>query len=338
MKKSQKSLLIQIGILALLLLAIGGYYLMKILPGIRAEKESGAVQIIEGIDKEDVVGIEVAFSDDNGIYHSVLNKIDNEWHIVFPIQYKADPSRIEKMLSDLWELRSEEVITNVTEDKIAEFGFDEPLSMVKLGLESGTQFEILNGRLATVENYYYTMVNHDSNDIYVIYAYRFTHSERTPDELAYKEIFQKLPIPAINSIEVKSSEGVVYRFNRMKVDGEQEWVMRAPLTKKVGSFEVRRKIMQLYPLGFSHFTHYDRDPQLLRHYGLDNPKYYAKLTSEDGQAIDLYISEKTNAEHHYAYSPLIPGIVEIHKSDIGDKFDFSVDEFLETQSADGEEN
>lgn len=327
MKKSHKKILINISIIAIIAITAAGYYFLKALPEQKKAAKKGVHNLIEGVNKKDIIGIEIIYHDTGQVYKSLINMVSNKWQIIFPVRHLADTAHVDKMLDDLLKMKSEDILKNIPLEKFSDYGFDKPSDVIRLGLKNGKTIEIINGRLATTENYYYTMVNGDSNNIYVVYAHLFSSSEKKADEFADKEIFQYLPSRYVEKLEVKASNNVRFDFDTTVTEKGTQWFMNKPLTIPVDRFEVIRRIMQFYTIRYSYYSYYNDVPSLEKKLGLKNPKYSIKMSSKNGESVSLIISAITNGDYYYAKASTVPGIIMIHGSDISDKFKFTADTF-----------
>ncbi|OHD53425.1 MAG: hypothetical protein A2Y33_14995 [Spirochaetes bacterium GWF1_51_8] len=325
MKKSQQKLLINLGLLLAVLLLFGGFYLFFVQPETAKKMDWGKVEFFTGVEKSDVMGIDIMFRQLTNIYGVSLAKVTNGWDILVPVHTGAYSAEVEKLIDDLLSVKSESVLTNITPEKLIEFGFDEPIAIIDVMLADGTRFNIINGGFAPVDNYYYTMLNHNSNTIYITYAYKFSTSERYADLYVTRNFFS-LKATAVTNLEVKGLSGVTYK---MAYSGTN-WNLTAPKKMPLDNYAVQRKILEFTAMPFMQFAYYIRTPELVKKYGLDKPMLTVKaVSSYEGDGVkEVYISSQTNGVFHYAYTSSLPGIILIDHADIVSRFKITADSFL----------
>lgn len=330
MKKSTKKMLIQIGVAAGLLAVLLVIFLLALKPGETRKDKWGKIAFFEGIQKDKIEGIQIEMTRNGITFQTIINKISNEWVILSPFMVRADPFAIDKLLDDLLLIASEGMLTNVSSERLSEYGFDEPSSAVFFGLNDGTSHSLINGRLAPTENYYYTIHDQRTNDVYFTFAYKFSSVEKTPGELANKQLFddQLQPIPSVTNIQMNNSAGEFYAFGRVSNAGGIYWEMTSPRRMKVDEYSLRRKQLEIFAVSANTYAAYDQSPDTLRFFELDRPRYHVRIASDNGAVSDLYIGGLSVSNFVFGYSTAKPGVFQIYESDIVEPFKFSVNDFM----------
>ncbi len=329
MKKSSKKMIVQIsvfgGILAVLLIV----FLLIIKPNENKKKEFGKITFFDGIQKDSVDGIQISLFRNGMEFHTLINKISNEWYILSPFYVRADPFAIDKLLDDVLVIASERVLTNVNPEKLVEYGFESPTSAVYLGLHDGKTVSLVNGLISPIENYYYTLFNNDTNTVYITYAYKFSSVEKTPGELANKQIFDERlqPIPSITNFEITSQTGVLYSFAKVSNSGGVYWEMRSPQRMRVDDYALKRKQLELYAISANTYAAYDQAPETIRFFELNRPKYRIRIASDNGMVSETYIGSLSVSNFVFGYSTAKPGIFQIYESDLAETFNLAVSNF-----------
>ncbi|NPV01411.1 MAG: DUF4340 domain-containing protein [Brevinematales bacterium] len=325
MKKSQQKLVINLVLLFGALLILGGFYLFFVQPSNLKKKDWGKVLLLSGVTKSDISALDIMFTQLSNTFGVALTRLSNGWNVSHPYKTLAYSAEVEKLIDDLMAAKSDDMLTNVTPDQIREFGFDQPIDVIDVYLANGKKVNIINGGFAPVDNYYYTMLNHDSNNIYIVYAYMFSSSERYADIYIQRNIFS-LKATAVTNITIKAMDGKEYRLGYTA----NQWTLYQPKKMDVDNYAVQRKILEFTALPLVQFAAYERTPELIKQYGLDKPKYLVKMVSslpEDGTKW-VYISGMTNGNMHYAYTPSLPGIIYINHADLLSKFILTPETFL----------
>jgi hypothetical protein len=159
-------MLIQIGIAAGLLAVLLVVFLLGLKPGETKKDKWGKLTFFENIQKDKIQGIQIEMNRNGMGFQTIINKISNEWVILSPFVVRADPFAIDKLLEDLILISSEGMLTNVSVEKLTEYGFDEPTSAIFIGLNDNTTHSLINGRIAPTENYYYTIFDQKTNNVF----------------------------------------------------------------------------------------------------------------------------------------------------------------------------
>lgn len=329
MKKSAKKSIVQISVFIGVLVVLIVVFLIALKPGAEHKKEWGKIVYFKDVQKDNVNGIQITLNRNGMSFETILNKISNEWYVVSPFQVRADPFVIDKLLSDLVEVSSEQEITNVTPAMFTNYGFELPTSGIILGLNDGKILSILNGRLAPTENYYYSIYNNNSNTVYVTYAYKFSSAEKTPGELANKQLFDDRlqPLVAITNLQLTSDTGVLYSFAQVSNADGLHWEMRSPVRMKADEYSIRRLELQLYAIAANTYAAYDNSPATLKFFQLDKPKYRIRLVTQNGAVSETYIGGLSVSNFVFGYSTVKPGVFQIYESDLAEPFKLAVSNF-----------
>lgn len=335
MKKTQKKMMVNLLISAVVLIVIAAAYFLFVLPTEKNKEDFGKLIISDqwNFDEEDIVGIHIDYLEEDGLVYTTLLNKDTEtgmWEMIVPINVSADAKIMERMMEALLELDTEKAITNLAEDSYAEYGFDNPTHVIDLIMSSGTNFRIITGMLAPTENLYYTLLDNDSNTVYITYAYKFTGLNKIPSEIADREVFkeEEFPIPSITNLRISTLSGDIFQFTKVSNEHGMVWALNKPYQIDLDDYAVKRHVLKLYTVDFSDYVEMDRDPFLLEVYGLDNPSYFVEIFTDTGESNTLYLSGMETSNFIYAYSSSKPGIGRIYSSDVESLFDIAVTNFL----------
>lgn len=323
MKKSRQKLLFNLIILSAALLLTGGYFIFFARPGQADKNKKDIVKLLPGRSRDDISLISISIRDEAGLMHSsILEKISNQWVLTSPMQKRADQGRVYQMIDDLLSLESIRILSNTSPEELTNKGIYAPSDVFTLTYRDGTSNTIINGKLATIENFYYTWVPENPDRILVTYAYRFSSAQLKPGEWAERQIFtMDLDDLGYLSVQQKSEPVIVFRLQGTN------WQLSARPGQAVDPYEVKKKLLDLYSLQLNSYFSYDRQPALLAELGLTSPAYSIRIAG-DAQSFDLNISIRTNLQGHYAYSPSLPGIFTVDQKDVLHHFSLNPDDYL----------
>jgi hypothetical protein len=335
-KTSRIRMIVQTLVLIAALAGIAAWYFLQIVPADRAKLSAGKESLLPGISRDNLARVEVSFREilTNSItnhWTTVSEKSDGRWKVVFPIRDEGDPEAFHRIENDIPALKSETNFSGLSRKQIDSYGFGDPSSHIRITLADGKTVDILNGGLAATENYYYTLVNSNTNRIYLVYAYKFSALERNANDIRDKGIFD-IPAADVVSLAFDTPSGR-FRFECVATNGSQSWKMISPVRASADSIAVRTRIMETIATSASFFADFKRDPAMLARLGLNRPEWSVTLVSADGRTNALFVSAQTLEGYRYAYSPGKPGVLMIPDAALTNRYRLSADEFLPKSAA-----
>ncbi len=327
MNKKILNNILKISTLMIILLLIAGYYYYRIIPENKKKENWDKIIMMENLQKNDINKLEISYNDGTNLNVTLLEYISNEWMETFPLMEKADDESVLKIINDLSGLKSYSLITNLSEDKMKELGFDRPVDSIKIYFNNSQIIELINGSKTSSGNMYYTILNQNIDKIYLVPCGKFLNMEKKPNELRSRDIFN-IPLQSLKSIELQSEYGGTLKFKFETNSGGQKFIMNFPIKTESDNFSVKSKIMDIYSLNISRFLDIVTDESVLTFYGLKNPLFYARFISMESITNELMVGKKETNGFYYAYSPQKLGIFTIDGDDLTNKFKFKADDFF----------
>ena len=320
MTKTQKQMALNLVLLGVVLIAVSVYFFAFYLPQQQQIKMQDNVFLLKDSKREDIVAMSFYCKTTNQmIYQSDFNLISNQWMMMTPMHINVDSATFDKLFEDMSTWNSQQVVTNITPTMWKAYGFEDPSTEIQLVLKDNRIIKITTGRISPVENYYYVMLNDNTNKVYIVYAYKFTFTQKRPEEYIDRNLFP-FPMPAVSNLIIKTSDAKLFTFQSYQGEKQTEWkILNAPSTK-VDPTLVKQRILDMFTLRFQSFIAYERTPDLIAKYGLNNPKYYLKMESNKKEVLEIYISPMKVGNYYPAYATSKPGIFWMEESDIAEKF------------------
>ncbi len=320
MKKSQKRMLTQ-GLMSLfLLLALGIWYGLKILPSLNQKSKAGKVLLIKNTRPSDLNSIELTIRQKDYTETTVLSNTRRGWVMVKPIHDKLDPDMLSRLLDNITNLQTERVFTNVSSADLKGYGLDNPSDRFVFHYKNGKQKILINGDLATTENYYYTLADNVSNTVYLIYAYKFSGLERMSGELRNRTLWT-VPFEKVTSLQL-SLPG---KFDFRAVKKDSVWTILSPQKGLANDFEFKKQMLNFFTLRILNFPPElkKNDRKVLE----KSPMAKIVFTSEN-ETNSLLISRIQISNQVLAFSENHPGIFILDYTDITNVFHFKPSDLL----------
>ncbi|MCS7298705.1 MAG: DUF4340 domain-containing protein [Spirochaetia bacterium] len=173
--------------------------------------------------------------------YTLFKKAGNEyWFISYSnITDRVDPKLgnfIANILGDIEELGR--ISSNEVDDIYLNFGFDKPNARVQFDIKGKTN-TLTVGNLAPTKDYYYTVLNDDYSQIYLVYAYKIDNILKYPDEARDKNIFT-YEWTNVTGIEYKPMSYPVMVFTNIN----NRWLSKVPVEKELDSTFIETEFLK----------------------------------------------------------------------------------------------
>lgn len=244
---------------------------------------------VMALDKSDIKRLQLKYSDRGNI---VCEKAETEWNLLEPLVARGEKGAIEKIISDLTDLKVDRFVTEEAED-VSIYGLSQPQIEVTVSLDDGTEKGLLIGR-------------EEGGSVYV---------KRASDKAVYSvnsEIIDKLKKEAsdlrdrtvvafdrnlVEKLELKSSGRSVVMEKKLEeskadfVRPEESWEITEPDVVKADKSTVDEILKKLDELKVDEFA--SDDPKDLRIYGLSQPQIQAVVSARGSEPKTLLVGKKT---------------------------------------------
>jgi len=217
------------------------------------------------------------------------------------VSYSNIVDRIDQKLGNfmaniLSDIEKIDTLTNeLPSDAIDTFGISKPNAIITFDIDKKTN-KIIVGNLTPTKDYYYSVVNDNTNTFYLIYAYKIDNLLKYPYEMRDKNILTKEWTTNIISIEYRplNSDQEFLFTNR-----NRNWYSIKPSEKEIDSIYIENSFLKdLRSINISVFV----DDKKARSELLKNtPKGYIKLHNFTNTfVLQVLKVENTNI---YCYDP-----------------------------------
>lgn len=175
MKKQKMQFLI---LLAVCLVCIGGYFLIKNKKFEKTEEETAVT--VTDFNKDDVVNLDLTGDHE---FHFV--KEDDTWTETSMEGVSIDQAKVNSLVSLISDITTEETVVESPSD-LAQYGLDEPYRTISATLSDGTTVTIYVGTESNLLTKYYVQVE-GSDDVYLIDPYIISSYNTPLEEIAEQE-------------------------------------------------------------------------------------------------------------------------------------------------------
>ena len=310
MSKNKKTLIIALGVLALL----GGMYFWSIT---RNSKEADSVlpdytppPILGNLESSKIVKIEL-----NGM---VFEKNDGSWELTsleggtVPGGIELDQLKIQYMTFSLTSVWTEKVIDEAPSD-VSQYGLDKPSYRACVIDSAGQKAEYILGDMTPSKIFYYIMETGDPK-VYSISSYTTEYMRFTLDNLRQKFLFPAFDLPELVRIRLESRLAKIEITNKppdFRPDQAffSSHLVTSPYTRPRGTdAEALNKLLAPFmDLTIEDFV--DDAPSSLKPYGLDDPVRIFLVTQEE--SLDLLIGSAIGGKR-YAKLAGAPGVFTLN--------------------------
>lgn len=202
------------------------------------------------------------------------------WHIIEPIQVRADESKINDLLWDLEGLEAEEFVTDAPKD-LDPYGLAEPKFQIHVWLE--TDSTLLSCGEKRGDQVY--VKSNTAPSIYLVDSDVIEHAEKEVSDFRDSKILNFYTYQ-VREIEIVHAD----ETSHWKKDSKGDW--KGLNGRSVTKSDMNELLNDLQGLKAVEFV--DEDPPNLTHYGLAPPRYSLTLTFEGKPPQVLYVGAEKN--------------------------------------------
>lgn len=242
-------------VLLLVLAGLGAYvYLVEFPREQRAEQEKA----IFALDADAVESVTLTRGDAS----IEIERRDGEWHLVAPVQARADATAVEALVAAVADCKVDKDLGSQGDD-MARFGLAEPTVAVTLGTGGGESVTVRVGKAAPVGNAAYIQRNAETNILLTGAAFR-TSVDKKLDDLRERRLFD-FEDDDVRWFEIRRGEARV----RLERDADAAWQMLEPGGFGVDEGAVRTFLSSLRALRVATFV--ADEPASVDEFGLGTP-------------------------------------------------------------------
>ena len=276
-----------LGITAGLFLCLGSFvYFYEIEGGKKREAAEEKAKQLFQFDKEDIASISVAR---NGT-PITLEKDEDVWKLVQPIEARADKTVADGLASELGSAKVERSLTPIPIDWKA-FGLESPKIKIKVALKDGQAYGVEFGEKDFNESSIFARIPGQER-ILVLPSGLFSNADKKLFDFRDKTVID-FERDEVKKLEIRSN-GKFYVLEKK----ENEWSIQKPIQAKADRSEVNAILSDLE---FARLEEFMERGTPLRSYGLKAPRARVDLYLGDNQARKtLLIGQKTGESQYYA--------------------------------------
>lgn len=253
---------------------------------VEEEKLAEESKKVAKIDKKEVVYI--ASKDNKKEFDYIFNKKSGLWWIFKPINKKADPVKINNLIS-FFNMKSESIIFENKKIKLADYGLQEPYLELKVKTKINDYTFKIGDKTPVGNNRYIYNVN--SNKLLAIGNSALNRFKKKISDFRLKRILD-LPKDKFSKIKLINS-----KENILLVKNNLTWSINKPIKANVDNTKINKLISNIYNFEVSDFVSTNFNPK--------SKRLIKKLT----YIINLKYNDKTNEE-----------ILKVYKSKKDDKY------------------
>ncbi len=254
----------------LAVIAVAYFLIDKYVPKPEAEViTDGNKYVLIDINYEDVKNVEIS---NKGI-QMLFTRSGDEWGLSIPAGVRSDKYKSKAVVLNLTPLKANKIIEEDASN-LSKYGLDKPVVVTvrtKGGEEIVTEF---GNKTLTGENYYVKMK--DSNTVYAVSDY---YGGKLVIDLKY--IMDKnlltMETEDITGFALKRDGKAV--FSSVKLEDES-WILNYPVDGNVDLAKLQPVLDTIKAISANEFL--DSTPDLIKEYGLDNPRYSITIKTKEG--------------------------------------------------------
>ena len=239
--------------------------------------------VIENIEENDIVSFYV----DNSAGKLLFENRNGYFSIKNTENIKLDKKKIEEYVYYISNISAQSVVDSA--DEQADFGFDNPLSVINIVKKGGTSSTYLLGnKVPTADGYYFK--SSENNKIYIINSVRGDKylcelkSFRASDVITYTE-------DDIYSFSLKG-EGGVFAAEKTKTQTSLAWTVVEPYNKAADTSKISSEIISML-LSYKIFDYVADNVNDFSAYGIGANSKTALVSNNSGEGIKItFGSEK----------------------------------------------
>lgn len=287
-----KTLVILSVILVLLILAI--FYVEK-----REEKKEKFEGKLFTYNSSEVNKVELK----RGSESIVFEKKDDTWEITSPLKTKADKYTVERLVEDFADLKIERKVEENARD-LKKYGLEPPYRTLKIFKKDGNSMTVYIGIENPIDGALYAK-KPEENIVYLIPSFLKSGLDKSLFDFRNKKIleFEK---DRVNRI-IWESEGK--RWDAYKK--EDEWFIHQPVKALADKGKIDDLLYSITGVEAKSFAVENYKNELLKDYGLENPKFKISIEGEKEVKISIGVKEEKDKKNVYAISNLSRIIAEV---------------------------
>ena len=196
MKKSTKLIIL----LVVMVLAVGGYLLLKLLPGETEVIDVDKSVYVPTVDQDSITGVEYTSLDQE----IKISKDGENWSWTGDPDFPLDQTYPQSIVSSLANITASRLVVESTEDE-AQYGFDSPKFEFKLTKKDQSVFSIFVGDYNSVSDGYYLKVQ-DNKAIYLVastFVETFNHEKL---DMMVADELSSVDSTSVKSVTVNSGD------------------------------------------------------------------------------------------------------------------------------------
>lgn len=274
-------------LLAAVLLILGGILWWLAFTQEEALEEKTIYRLAE----EKINSIEVTYTpragEEEAPDHYLLRRgADQKWTMTAPVADEVDTAIVERILEVMTKLAAESRFEEVTD--YAQYGLDQPVLQVKVGMTNGKTKELLIGDETPVAYKFYARFAGEP-EVFVISGTDRGGLNHRAKEVRLKKI---LPVDVndITRLDLRTGKGKSYTLAKE----EGGWKLTAPFTERLSHHMVVDFLVKLNELKAEDFIDDVPEPAA---YGLDKPRFTLELTMADGEKVTLKVTWTADASY-----------------------------------------
>jgi hypothetical protein len=237
---------------------------------------------IISLSRSDLQRIQINYADGKNI---TCEKKNLEWSLVEPISAKADNSEVEKLISDLYNLKVDRFIDQTTHD-LSDFGLGKPLIEVIITLEDGKEIVL---SLGNKENGLIYIKRSSDEQVFLVDSEMADKLTKQPSDLRDRTVisFQE---NSVEKLELEYPDRSI--LVEKKSDGEEiTWQIVKPVNAKADKQQIEEMLKMIQGLKADEFV--SDNPTDTSKYGLTQPQIRLTISPKDSDNIILLVGDKS---------------------------------------------
>ncbi len=241
------------------------------------------------LDESAIKKIQLKYADRGNL---VCQKTETEWNLLEPIAARGDKGAIEKIISDLTDLKVDRFTTDEAED-VSIYGLSQPQIEVTVSLDDGAEKSLLIGREEDGSVY---VKRASDKSVYSVNADIIGKLKKEPSDLRDRTVVA-FDRNLVEKLELKSAGRSVVMEKKQGeskagfIKPEEFWEITEPDVVKADKSTVDEILKKLDELKVGEFT--SDDPKDLSIYGLIQPQIQAVISVRESEPETLLVGKKT---------------------------------------------
>jgi hypothetical protein len=252
------------------------------------ERLERADRVFPKLDGKTIVAVELETS--SGPVR--LAKAMDEWRLVEPMDYPADPTAIRSIVDSIANLDVERILP-IGEVEFGDYGLDDPALGVVLVDSEGQRFSLAVGEETPLGSNRAVRRGTDE-EIILSSGFFVANLDKDVDQWRSRDVVD-LAEHDLASIEISTPDD---RILAVQEDGR--WQLHAPLTDLADRNQMQSLVSELNTLRVSEFLSIDADSSEL---GLDPPAFRVVMVREDDQ--DPLVLEMSASDERESAAPVV---------------------------------